>query len=329
MKRSALTVCVYFFSIFIIFVNAKKCHELNGLHEGDSCHQHWGKLKYRLHPTQLGIGKAWALKKYQTYMSNKEDAQNELDEKPVPVVLGPNSDAWLLDHHHLLAALDYSMFNDLSVTINIVCVFDPNETMDQFWKKMQAIKGVYAYGRPVGFPNVLPILEAYNRLPTDIAFNQTYSSFNDNMWRALAGFSRKVNDPSCNVKYCGRAFIKECASDGDSIPFYEFRWSYFFNLAYINDPSKYWDNETDANKFNALFKELETDAAENNYYDIEKWELAAKYIVPLARGKAAGVFTFPNGAPKELDGKLPGYHSGMSPIEEKDPSCNAPKCPIG
>ena len=83
MKRSALTVCVYFFSIFIIFVNAKKCHELNGLHEGDSCHQHWGKLKYRLHPTQLGIGKAWALKKYQTYMSNKEDAQNELDEKPV------------------------------------------------------------------------------------------------------------------------------------------------------------------------------------------------------------------------------------------------------
>ena len=35
-------------------------------------------------------------------MSNKKDAQDELDEKPVPVVLGPNNDAWLLDHHHFI-----------------------------------------------------------------------------------------------------------------------------------------------------------------------------------------------------------------------------------
>lgn len=329
MDRYSPTATILLFCIVILFVDvhATKCHDLTGFQEGDTCHQHWGELKSRLHPTQIGIGKAWALNKYQKYMSNKDDAQNELDEKPVPVVLGPKNDAWILDHHHLLAALDYSTFDDLSVTITIVCIFDPNESMDQFWVKMQAINGVYPYGRPIGFPNALPSLESYNRLPTYIAFNQTFSSFNDNMWRAIAGFSRKVDDPDCSVKYCARAFIKECASDGDSIPFYEFRWSYFFNLAYTDDPSTYWDDQADANKFNALFKELETDARENKY-DIEKWELAAKYIVPLARGKAAGAFEFTNGSPKVLYGKLPGYHSGMSPIKEKDPSCNPPKCPI-
>ena len=309
-------------------INADKCHDLTNLKEGDSCHQHWGKLKWRLHPTQIGIGKAWALQKYKKYMSNKKDAQDELDEKPVPVVLGPNNDAWLLDHHHLLSSLDYSGFDDLSVTINVVCVFDPNESMAQFWIKMQAVHGVYAYGRPVGSPNRLPLAEAFDRLPNVITFNETYSSFNDNMWRAIAGFSRKVNVPPCDVKYCSRAFIKQCATDGDSIPFYEFRWSYFFNLAY-NDPSmKYWDNTTDANKFNTLFKELETDVLKNNHYDLEKWQLAAEYIVPLARGKAAGEFTFPRDAPKVLYGKLPGYHKGMSPIYQKDPTCNSPKCPI-
>ena len=38
---------------------------------------------------------------------------------------------WLLDHHHLLSSLDYSGFDDLSVTINVVCVFDPNESIQE------------------------------------------------------------------------------------------------------------------------------------------------------------------------------------------------------
>ena len=82
---------------------------------------------------------------------------------------------------------------------------------------------------------------------------------------------------------------------------------------------KYWDNTTDANKFNTLFKELETDVLKNNHYDLEKWQLAAEYIVPLARGKAAGEFTFPRDAPKVLYGKLPGYHKGMSQSIKKIP----------
>ena len=68
-------------------------------------------------------------------MKSKDDAQGELDDKPVPVVLGPNHDMWLLDHHHLLSALDFSGFDDLSVTVNVVCAFDPNESMEQFWVK--------------------------------------------------------------------------------------------------------------------------------------------------------------------------------------------------
>ena len=307
---------------------ADKCHNFTQLQRGDSCHQHWGKLKWRLHPTQSSVGKAWVIQKYEKYMKRKDDAQGELDDKPVPVVLGPNHDMWLLDHHHLLSALDFSGFDDLSVTVNVVCAFDPNESMEQFWVKMQAIHGVYPYDRPTGSPNTLPLKESFDRLPNVITYNKTHSTFNDNVWRAIVGFSRKVNDPDCAIKYCSRAFVKECNVNGDSIPFYEFRWSYFFNLAYIaRDPADFWDNVQDAADFKTAFKELEDDAMRNTY-DVYKWQNAAKLIVPLARGKRAGTFKFSKDAPQVLYGSLPGYHAGMSPINEEDPDCNPPKCPI-
>ena len=141
-------------SLLLLFALGKlcsagdKCHDLTGLKPGDSCHQHWGKLKWRVHPTQPQLGYAWAMQKVDSDMGSEDDAQAKLDKKPVPVCLGPSNDAWLLDHHHLLSALDYSGFSDVSVTINIVCVFDPAIDFQTFWEKMVKEHGVYNFASP-------------------------------------------------------------------------------------------------------------------------------------------------------------------------------------
>ena len=54
-------------------------------------------------------------------MQTKGDAQDEMDSKLVPVTLGPNATAYILDHHHHLAALDLSGFKSVEVTLFISC----------------------------------------------------------------------------------------------------------------------------------------------------------------------------------------------------------------
>eukprot|EP00945_MAST-04E_sp_MAST-4E-sp1_P001647 g1647.t1 len=310
-----------------------KCHDMSGLKKGDSCHQHWGKLKWRMHPTQPQLGYSWALQKHSEHMGSEAAAQDELDEKPIPVCLGPANDAWLLDHHHLLAALDYSGYFDVSVTINVVCVFDPSMDMQTFWKKMVDEKGVFNYASPDPATDALYKEIDFTALPNVIFFNTTASSLINDNWRSLAGFGRKLSSDSCAVKYCDRTFIKTCDSDGDSIPFFEFRWGYFFNQAFL-EPEKLWNGDMDAfRNFSKVYNNLKgligiPGARDRSTVDLPAWTEAARLLLPVARGNSAGTYTLQGSAPAVLYGKLPGYHRGMGPIDGRDPSCNPPRCRV-
>ena len=44
----------------------------------------------------------------------QDDAQKEMDSKIVPVVLGYRNEIYPLDHHHVMAALDYSGYDKVT-----------------------------------------------------------------------------------------------------------------------------------------------------------------------------------------------------------------------
>ena len=85
----------------------KEC-DIASLSAGDECQLAWSDLKPVLHATQNMLGIAWVMYKADKYMGSLKDAQKELDDKVVPVVKGPDDVLYCLDHHHLLAALDYA-----------------------------------------------------------------------------------------------------------------------------------------------------------------------------------------------------------------------------
>jgi hypothetical protein len=305
---------------------AGKCKDWTGLKEGDSCHQHWGEAKYRVHPTQPTLGYAWAMSKFNDNFRDKTSAQKTLNKKPIPVCLGPGNGAWMVDHHHTLAALDYSGFSDVSVTFNVVCAFDSSLPVATFWNYMVKQKGVFNYARPEA--DALYEEVRFDSLPRVLYFNRTSSSFQDDHWRALAGFAKKIRNDECTVKYCYRAFIKWCDSAGDAVPFFEFRWAYFFNDAYL-EPAKLWDQEIDYYNFSNIYYQLKGQKilkSNDLQEDLVPWRMAAAALLPLARGQSAGSYIVPR--PNILYGSLPGYVSGMGPIKHKDPNCNPPRCKI-
>mmetsp|Transcript_32757 Transcript_32757/g.45750 ORF Transcript_32757/g.45750 Transcript_32757/m.45750 type:complete len:197 (-) Transcript_32757:228-818(-) len=157
------------------------------------------------------------------------------------------------------------------------------------------------------------------QLPLRFSFTEDDLSFGDDRWRSLAGFSRKVKNDACaDYKYCMRCFIRGCNPDGSSIPYVEYKWSYFFVEA-LTDGSL-WPTNDDYQTFKSDYEDLPT--CKMGKIDTSKWEQAAADIIPLCRGDAAGAFTLPSSLFKG-GGPLPGYTKGMVPMA-KDPSCNPP-----
>ena len=69
-------------------------------------------------------------------------------------------------------------------------------------------------------------------------------------WRSLASFVRKVKhlkDCEKGNKYCMRAYNRTCSPSGSGIPFFEFRWAYFFNDAFTD--AALWTNASAAVEF--------------------------------------------------------------------------------
>jgi hypothetical protein len=84
------------------------------------CDSKWKNLKPLIKPTQDEVGYAWVQRKYDKNFQSSNDAQEEIDSSPIPAVLGPTDDGsgtiYIVDHHHELAALDWSGYTDVSVS---------------------------------------------------------------------------------------------------------------------------------------------------------------------------------------------------------------------
>ena len=90
------------------------------------CTDTWpGRLQPLLRPTQADVGYAWVARKLAEDFNSQKHAQEELDGSPVPAVWGPDNRFYLTDHHHTLAALDYSWqriaCGACVVTVEIIC----------------------------------------------------------------------------------------------------------------------------------------------------------------------------------------------------------------
>ncbi len=149
-----------------------------------------------LRPTQSSVGmievekKARKLKKFST-----EERRQFLRERTVPVVVGPNKQLFIIDHHHLGRALLASGHQHLYVKIKA----DWSGMSElEFWQNMERNGYVYLLDRDG--KTVRP-----SQLPTQLL------KLKDDPYRSLAYFARKAG-----------AFSKS------STPFAEFRWAQYF-----------------------------------------------------------------------------------------------------
>lgn len=294
---------------------------------GDQCSISWKKLKPILHPTQPNLGYAWVQYKVEKKMGSKHDAQKEMDSKIVPVVLGYRNEVYPLDHHHVMAALDFSGYDKTEVTLSVTCDYRNASSLADFWTEMLEQQLAYPFARPSGRPNALPDTKlAWTQMPSTFTHNKAEgSSFANDNWRSLVGYSRKVTAASCPGadKYCARAMIKPCRKQNNhGIPYFEFRWGYFFNAAFL-DPTRHWPSQAEFARFRARYQALPTPSAPTPVAT-EGWEQAAALLVPLARANATSSYSVP---PSQTGaaGPLPGY-AGPGAIPTADPACALPSC---
>jgi hypothetical protein len=155
-----------------------------------------------LRPTQVAIGRAQMETKAKKIADRIEDGSLDtyLRDHPEPVVVGPGNELFIIDHHHLGAALlkervprTYAIvFADLSKAKNA----------KEFWSTMEQCNWVYPY-RPDG--ERLSAFQGEGGLPP------TLSGMADDPYRSLAGFVRRAN---------GFSKVKQ--------PFVEFTWARYF-----------------------------------------------------------------------------------------------------
>lgn len=327
-------ICVLFSSLFLRAAGHKvdECDftakGLAKLKEGDKCKCEWKYMRFAVRPTQNSVGYAWVQRIAEKDMSSKFDAQDEMDGTVVPVVVAQFSNKmYVIDHHHHLAALDYASHDSVRVTVYIVCNLSEAEASSTslVFSVLQSKKMAYLYGRPRGSPNELPtpVSQSSSAFPVSIAFNKTFTTMADDRWRSLVGFTRKIKADDCSKdnKYCVRCFDRVCASSGASIPFFEYRWAYLFNDAYLH--SSIFNSSFNAAAFAAAYNALPL--ASPGGADVDAWASAAQLLLPLCRGDSAGDYSVPSSM-GAFSGKLPGYHAGNSPIDEPDPMCAYPKC---
>lgn len=149
-----------------------------------------------LHPTQLSVGMLEVkrkAKKIADFSSSERDAF--LAKNPVPVVIGPSGDSFIIDHHHLSRAVLEA--GHKHVYINKVDDYSAMSEVE-FWETMKQKGYVYLFD-----DNDKPITP--NQIPNSI------QDMKDDPYRSLAGA----------VRECG-GYTK------DMTPFAEFKWASFF-----------------------------------------------------------------------------------------------------
>jgi len=305
----------------------RKGCDLSSLEVGDQCEASWSDLRDMLRPTQRSVGYAWVFRTFLKSFGSKAAAQDEMDDKIVPVTLGANrTDAYILDHHHHLAALDLSGYKSVKVTLFISCDFSSVPASQQL--AQLATRGyAYLYGRPAGSPNALPTAIDPASVPATIAFRSSAVTMDDDRWRALSSFTRKVKDGLVDCdgsdKYCGRAYVRSCSPSGKGVPFFEFRWGYLYDAALAD--ASLWANASATAAFSSAYAALVSPTPSSPVDDVDDWQAAAKILVYLARGAPAGTYELPSSM-GTMAGKLPGYVAGFAPIDSDDPDCDPASC---
>ncbi len=300
--------------------------QLLSLSQGMKCTIEWAKLKKMLKPTQPSIGFSWSKAKMLEDFKDGKSSQKEMDSKPVPVALNSEGAPHCLDHHHTLAALDLGgpSLSSVFVTLYISCI-DTDSSGDQFWQKLEENKMAYLYTLPESNPKMLPQKIVPEELPSEISMNLTGSSFEDDPWRSVSSFVRKISDgqkcPKGN-KYCNRGYDRVCDLDGYGIPFFEFRWAYFIADATYHNQSL-WPQGKNRTDFERTFETLSS--KDIPAIDPGQWQAMASLLLPLLRGVPAVEYVVPSTV-APLSGKLPGAHLGFTPIPEPDPDCKLVMC---
>lgn len=296
-------------------VAGQRC-DFSAVEATEVCIDTWSNLREVLHPMQPTIGMAWMRRKLRHDMSSAEDAQEYLDAKTIPVILGPGRMPYVVDGHHTLSALDKSNFPGTNVTVTVICDWSWISNEQSFFDEA-AHYNFLAPGATLPLPRY-------------------FANMTDNPVRSIVGYSRKIkhhNVPSLEKcpkhdKHCHRCFDRVCAPDGGTTPFFEFIWGVFVKAG-INETSL-WDDAADQGIFVNSYNSLPLGSnASFGHDDEEKWLDAAALLLPLCRGQSAGFFRLPDDlGPPLARSALPGFVFGVGTvIEPEDPDCIAPKCP--
>lgn len=165
----------------------------------------------QLRPTQVTHGLREVRQKTKVYRKLKGRAlQMAIAEKPVPIVYGPDEAPYVIDHHHVAAALWHAevkrvpvvLFKDLS-----------NLSMAEFWLTLENNRWTYPYN-------------AMGQRVTFLDMPQHVWDLEDDEFRSL----------SASVRDAG-------GYEKTSVPLEEFRWADFFRC---HLPSPHSDAEFDS-----------------------------------------------------------------------------------
>lgn len=169
------------------------------------------EIVHNLHPTQSVIGLSEVeVKAEEIAEMSREERMKYLAERPVPVVIGPNKQYYMLDRHHLSRSLVDSGHKRLF--IQIVANWS-RMSLKNFWARMD--KENLAYLRNADGKLIDP-----HNIPDHI------SDLKDDPYRSLAYFARKEG-----------AYGKPKSA----APFAEFAWANYYRNLISKEELKDWD----------------------------------------------------------------------------------------
>jgi hypothetical protein len=159
----------------------------------------------KLRPTQSGLGMEEV---YHKVKQIKEMKSHELEEyinqKVVPVVIGPNGELYLIDHHHYAYSMHLAGHNE--VKVNVIKNLS-HLSVDDFWAEMINKKWAWLY-----LPNGKPI--GPKKLPTSL------TKLSNDYYRSLAWGVREQKGFNLSA---------------DKVPFFEFMWGSYFRKYLTED----------------------------------------------------------------------------------------------
>lgn len=185
------------------------------------CHEPWEVLKNVLMPTQPDLGYAYIGKLISEHFETFESAEATMAAVSLPVIMGPTFGTsqsvglYLVDDHHLLAALDYAKIKNVEVTFDILCDWR-TKTVDDFWLSMQVYQVDISR---LGNASALPVRIALpGDLPPHFSFRAEDAVFGDDAFMSLAAYSKHtLNDTCVDDPECMRCFYSPCDADGSSL----------------------------------------------------------------------------------------------------------------